>query len=392
MQPTTFSVLFMISAAHFLNDMMQSIIPAVYPIIKEDFGFTFTQIGVITFTFQIASSLLQPVIGFWTDIKPKPFSLATGMCFTLTGLLALASASHFYAFLAAVTLIGIGSSVFHPEASKVALMFAGNKKGLAQSIFQVGGNAGKALGPLLAAFVVIPFGQSYIVLFAFAALTAMFILIKVGIRYKSRVAASAKIGKSPLAQTNIRPILTAKQIKLAFLVLLILMFSKDIYMACMTNYFTFFLIDKFNISVEYSQYCLFIFLAASAAGTIIGGSLGDRFGRKYVIWGSILGSAPFAVVLPYAGFIWVVVLAVIVALIMSSAFSAILVYAVEMLPERAGVTAGIFFGLSFGMAGIGSAFFGWLADITSVKLIFQISAFLPFIGLIATFLPNMEKR
>ena len=326
---TVYPILLMVCATHLLNDMMQSVIPAVYPLLKEKFGFTFAQIGLITLVFQLTSSLLQPVAGRLADLHPRPYSLAVGMCFTLCGLLALAAAPGFSLILVSVGLIGCGSSVFHPESSRVAQLASGGRKGLAQSIFQVGGNAGSALGPLLAALIVIPFGQASIGWFALAALT---------------------------------------------------------------NYFTFFLMEKFSMSVQGAQYALFAFLAASAAGTFIGGPVGDRIGRKYVIWGSILGAAPFTLMLPYAGLTGTIVLAVIIGLVISSAFSAILVYATDLMPGKVGMIAGVFFGLMFGLGGLGSAFFGWLADRTSIEFIFRVSTLLPLLGIITGFLPNIELK
>lgn len=386
---TVYPVLFMVSATHLLNDMMQSVIPAVYPLLKEKFGFTFAQIGIITLVFQMTSSLLQPFIGYYADCYPKPYSLAIGMCFTLGGLLTLAVAPGFACILLAVGLIGCGSSVFHPESSRVAQLASGGRKGLAQSIFQVGGNAGSAMGPLLAALIVIPFGQGAIGWFALAAVLAIFILIRIGNWYKLQLAVVARRPKESAAELPHG--LTTRSVRTALFILGVLVFSKYFYIACMTNYFTFFLMDKFSMSVQGSQYCLFAFLAASAAGTFIGGPLGDRIGRKYVIWGSILGAAPFTLMLPYANLACTIGLAVIIGLVISSAFSAILVYATELMPGKVGMIAGVFFGLMFGLGGIGSAFFGWLADKTSIEYIFRISTLLPLLGIITGFLPNIER-
>lgn len=389
-QKTIYTILFTISFAHLLNDMMQSVIPAVYPIIKEKFNFSFTQIGIITLTFQFASSVLQPFIGFYTDKHPKPFSLSIGMSFTLTGLIVLSIASNFYAFLLAVTLVGIGSSVFHPESSKVAQLASGGRKGLAQSIFQVGGNFGSAMGPLLAALIVIPFGQPAIIWFTLAALLAILILFRVGRWYQAHL--HIKLTAHGRIQAEKANTLPRKKVIGSLIILLFLIFSKYFYMASMTSYFTFFLIEKFNVSVQHSQLYLFTFLAAVAAGTIAGGPLGDRFGRKYIIWFSILGAAPFALFMPHAGLWTTVVLAVFVGLILSSAFSAILVYATDLVPGKVGMIAGLFFGFAFGIAGIASAFFGWLADKTSIEFVFNICAYLPLIGIITAFLPNIETR
>ena len=382
---TVYPILFLVCITHLLNDMMQSVIPAVYPLLKEKFGFTFAQIGVITLVFQLTSSLLQPVAGRLADRHPRPYSLAAGMCFTLAGLLALSVAPGFVAILAAVGLIGCGSSVFHPESSRVAQLASGGRKGLAQSIFQVGGNAGSAMGPLLAALIVIPFGQVSIGWFALAALLAIFILVRIGHWYRWQLAAAAR--KSAVAAVTAAHGLSKRKIRTAFVILGVLVFSKYFYIASMTN-----LMDKFAVSVQGAQYCLFAFLAASAAGTFIGGPLGDRIGRKYVIWGSILGAAPFTLMLPYVGLVWTIALAVVIGLVISSAFSAILVYATDLMPGKVGMIAGVFFGLMFGLGGLGSAFFGWLADRTSIEFIFQISTLLPLLGVITGFLPDVESR
>lgn len=387
-QKTIYTILFTISFAHLLNDMMQSVIPAVYPIIKEKFNFSFTQIGIITLTYQFASSVLQPFIGFYTDKHPKPFSLSIGMSFTLVGLIVLSMASGFHTFLLAVTLVGIGSSVFHPESSKVAQLASGGRKGLAQSIFQVGGNFGSSLGPLLAALIVLPFGQPAIKWFTLAALLAILILLRVGRWYKAHL--HIKPTARGNAQTEKANTFPRKKVIGSLIILFFLVFSKYFYMASMTSYFTFFLIEKFNVSVQHSQLYLFIFLAAVAVGTVAGGPLGDRFGRKYIIWFSILGTAPFALLMPHVGLWATIVLAVFVGLILSSAFSAILVYATDLVPGRVGMIAGLFFGLAFGMGGIASAFWGWLADKTNIEFVFNICAYLPLIGIITAFLPNIE--
>ncbi len=386
---TAYSVLLAIGFAHLLNDMMQSVIPAVYPLLKEKFGFTFAQIGVITLVFQLTSSLLQPVAGRLADKRPRPYSLAIGMCFTLAGLLTIAAASSLGWILTAVGLIGCGSSVFHPESSRVAQIASGGRKGLAQSIFQVGGNAGSAMGPLLAALVVIPFGQGAIGWFALAALLAIFILVRIGNWYRQQLYFASR---NHAAATKETPRLSKRTVRTALLILGILVFSKYFYIASMTNYFTFFLMDKFAMTVQGAQYALFAFLAASAAGTFLGGPLGDRIGRKYVIWVSILGAAPFTLLLPYVGQTTTILLSVIIGLIISSAFSAILVYATDMMPDKVGMIAGVFFGLMFGLGGLGSAFFGWLADKTSVRFIFQISTLLPLLGAITGFLPNIDPK
>lgn len=387
---TAYAVLLSIGFAHLLNDMMQSVIPAVYPLLKEKFGFTFVQIGVITLVFQLTSSLLQPVSGRLADKHPQPYSLAVGMGFTLVGLLCLAVAGSFGWMLAAVGLVGCGSSVFHPESSRVAQLASGGRKGLAQSIFQVGGNAGSAMGPLLAALIVIPFGQGAIGWFALAALLAIFVLARIGRWYKRQLLSAVRSRTVQTAAPASR--FTKRTVHTALLILGLLVFSKYFYMASMTNYFTFFLMDKFAMSVQGAQYCLFAFLAASAVGTFFGGPLGDRIGRKYVIWGSILGAAPFTLCLPYVGQTATILLAVLIGLIISSAFSAILVYATDLMPDKVGMIAGVFFGLMFGLGGLGSAFFGWLADKTSVQFVFQISTLLPLLGVVTGFLPNIEPE
>ena len=387
---TVYSVLFTISIAHLLNDMMQSVIPAIYPMIKTNFNLSFTQIGLITFCFQLSASILQPFVGLYTDKTPRPFSLAIGMMFTLGGLLSLSWASNFWWLLFSVCLIGMGSSIFHPESSRVAHMASGGKKGLAQSIFQVGGNAGSAIGPLLAALIVVPYGQFYIIWFALAAVIAIILLIQIGKWYKNHL--YLKQQKPAKAIDLEKPALPRKTVISSIVILLVLIFSKYFYMASITSYFTFFLIDKFHVSVQASQIHLFAFLAAVAAGTMIGGPLGDRFGRKYIIWISILGVAPFTLMLPYASLFWTGVLSVIIGFILSSAFSAILVYATDLIPGKVGMIAGLFFGFAFGMGGIGSALLGWLADHTSIAYVFKICAFLPLIGIITGFLPNIEHH
>ena len=386
-EETVYPILFMICTAHLLNDMMQSVIPAVYPLLKEKFDYSFAQIGLITLVFQMASSLFQPFVGLYADRRPRPYSLAAGMCFTLSGLLLLAFASHFGLMLLAVALIGWGSSIFHPESSRVAQIASGGRKGLAQSIFQVGGNGGAALGPLLAALIVMPFGQSSIAWFALAALAALLLLVRIGRWYRCRLAVAAT-RQAAISHAVAGP-LPRRTVRRALLVLALLVFSKYFYIACMTNYFTFFLMDRFALSAQDSQYGLFAFLAASAAGTVIGGPVGDRIGRKYVIWGSILGAAPFTLLLPYANLTWTILLAVVIGLVISSAFSAIVVYATELMPGKVGMISGLFFGLMFGLGGIGSAFFGWLADRTSVEFIFRVSTLLPLLGIVAGLLPDI---
>ena len=385
---TVYSMLVICGISHFLNDMIQSIIPSIYPILKANFDFSFAQIGIITLVFQMTSSILQPFTGLYADRHPRPYALSVGMCFTLTGLLLLAFASNYLAILIAVSIVGFGSSVFHPTASRVTQMASGGKKSLAQSIFQVGGNGGSALGPLLAAIIILPYGQHSISWFALAALLAALIMIRLGAWYKARLKYIVKHPqKTPELNTNISK--RAKYGALAILILLV--FSKYFYTSCITSYFTFFLIDKFGVSVRASQLFLFVFLAAFAIGTVAGGMLGDRFGRKYVIWFSILGAAPFALAMPYVGLTWTIVCCFLSGLIIASAFSSIVVYATDLMPDKVGMIAGVFFGLMFGLGGLGSAFFGWLADKTSIEFIFQVSAFLPLLGIIAGLLPNTQK-
>lgn len=385
---TVYSMLVICGISHFLNDMIQSIIPSIYPILKANFDFSFAQIGIITLVFQMTSSILQPFTGLYADRHPRPYALSVGMCFTLTGLLLLAFANNYLAILIAVSIVGFGSSVFHPTASRVTQMASGGKKSLAQSIFQVGGNGGSALGPLLAAIIILPYGQHSISWFALAALLAALIMIRLGAWYKARLKYVVKHPqKTPGLNTNISK--RAKYGALAILILLV--FSKYFYTSCITSYFTFFLIDKFGVSVRASQLFLFVFLAAFAIGTVAGGMLGDRFGRKYVIWFSILGAAPFALAMPYVGLTWTIVCCFLSGLIIASAFSSIVVYATDLMPDKVGMIAGVFFGLMFGLGGLGSAFFGWLADKTSIEFIFQVSAFLPLLGIIAGLLPNTQK-
>lgn len=389
MEGTVYSILVICGISHFLNDMIQSIIPSIYPIIKDKFDFSFAQIGIITLMFQMTSSILQPFTGLYADKHPRPYALSVGMCFTLIGLLMLAFSEHYLLILLSVSIVGLGSSVFHPTASRVAQLASGGRKSLAQSIFQVGGNGGSAIGPLLAALIILPFGQAAISWFALAALAAALIMIRLGAWYKARLAYVVTHPQKNITTNNA----ISKLAKYgALLILVLLIFSKYFYTSCITSYFTFFLIDKFGISVRASQLCLFVFLAAFAIGTVAGGMLGDKFGRKYVIWFSILGAAPFALIMPYANLTWTIICTFLAGLIIASAFSSIVVYATDLMPDKVGLIAGIFFGLMFGLGGLGSAFFGWLADKTSIEFIFQVSAFLPLLGVIAAFLPNTQKK
>ena len=389
-QQTVFSILFTISFAHLINDMLQSVIPSIYPLIKDRYHLSFTQIGFITFTYQMTASILQPFVGFYTDRKPRPYSLAVGMGFTLIGLLAVSQASSFYNILLSVGLIGIGSSIFHPESSRVAYLASGGKKGLAQSIFQLGGNAGSAIGPLLAALIVIPYGQSNVIWFCLIALIGIAVLFRIAQWYRGHLNSMALNKK--VAKEEFYHNLSRKKVIFSLSILMVLIFSKYFYLASITSYYTFFLIDKFHVSIQQSQIYLFAFLGAVALGTLIGGPLGDRFGRKYVIWISILGVAPFTLLLPYASLFWTGVLSVTIGLIISSAFSAILVYATELVPGKLGLISGLFFGLAFGMGGLGSAVLGKLADMTSIALVFKICAFLPLIGVLTAFLPDLDGK
>ena len=385
--PAAFSVLFAISFCHLLNDMMQALLPAMYPMLKTSFALDFGQIGLITFTFQVTASLLQPVIGHYTDHHPKPYSLMAGMGSTLVGLLCL-SATHTYSgLLLSAGLVGLGSAVFHPESSRVARMASGGQHGLAQSLFQVGGNTGSAVGPLVAAFIVLPHGQGSVAWFSVAALVAILVLWKVGHWYRAHRAAAAA---ARAAGGRGHPALSPRRVRGALAVLIALIFSKYIYLTSITSYYTFYLIHHFGVSVQSAQLHLFAFLGAVAAGTIIGGPVGDRFGRKLVIWCSILGVLPFTLALPYVSLFWTGVLSVLIGLILASAFSAILVYAQELVPGRVGLISGLFFGFAFGVAGIGAAVLGQLADHTSIEFVYHVCSYLPALGLLAAWLPDME--
>jgi len=386
---TVYPILLMISFSHMMNDTIQSLIPSIYPLIKKSFQLNFAQIGLITLTFQLAASLLQPLIGLYTDHRPKPFSLVAGMGFTLVGLIFTSRAASFHEMLISVALIGIGSSIFHPEASKVAYMASGGKRGLAQSIFQVGGNAGSSFGPLLAALIIVPMGQTSIGWFALLALLAIIALIFVGRWYKLNLH-TLKLRSRHTDSGN--PVLSKSKIIISIGILVVLIFSKYFYLASMTNYLTFYLIEKFHVGVQNAQIFLFIFLFSVAAGTFFGGPLGDRFGRKYVIWFSILGVAPFTLLLPHANLFWTGILIAVIGVILASAFSAILVYAQELLPGKVGMISGLFFGLAFGMGGLGSALLGILADRRGIIYVYQVCAFLPLIGLLTGFLPDIGGR
>jgi FSR family fosmidomycin resistance protein-like MFS transporter len=378
-------ILSAISLCHGLNDLLQSVLPAVYPILKTAYRLDFGQIGMITFTNTVTASLLQPVVGFFTDKRPKPYSLAIGMGFTLVGLLLLSAAPTYAAILIAVGFVGVGSSIFHPESSRVARLASGGRHGFAQALFQVGGNAGSATGPLLAAFIVLPNGQRSIAWFAFGALTAMVILARVGSWYKAHLVAQARHAKAAITSG-----LSTWRVRLSLFILMLLVFSKNIYMASLTSFYTFYLIQRFGLTVRSAQLHLFLFLGAAAAGTFIGGPVGDRIGRKYVIWVSILGVLPFTVLLPYANLFWTEILTVLIGLILASAYSAIVVFAQELVPGRVGTVAGVFFGFAFGAGGIGAAMLGQLADHTSIEYVYKVASFLPAIGLLTIFLPNID--
>jgi len=383
---TALGILFAISFCHLLNDMMQSLLPALYPMLKSTYALTFTQIGLLTFTFQFTASLLQPLVGALADKTPRPYSLATGMAFTLIGLLLLAFADSYALLLLAAGLIGTGSSVFHPESSRVARMASGGKHGFAQSIFQVGGNLGSSAGPLLAAFIVLPRGQSSVAWFSAAALLGIVVLFNVGHWYKAH-------GISRLARAPTRaPGTHRRHVAGALTVLLALVFSKYVYLASISSYYTFYLIDHFHVSVRSSQLHLFVFLASAAVGGMIGGPLGDRLGSKYIIWASILGVVPFTLLLPHANLFWTGILTVPIGLILASAFPAIVVYGQDLLPGRTGMVAGLFFGLAFGMGSVGAAVLGRLADHLGINFVYQICAFLPLIGLLTGFLPDLHKQ
>jgi FSR family fosmidomycin resistance protein-like MFS transporter len=389
-QGTVFAILYAISFSHLLNDTIQALIPSIYPILKSAHGFTFTQLGLITLTFQCTASLLQPLVGYITDRRPMPYSLAAGMALTLVGLLALSLSHSFPMVVLSSALVGMGSAVFHPEASRVAHMAAGQSRGLAQSLFQVGGNFGSSLGPLLAALIIVPRGQSHVAWFSLAAFAGMFVLWKVGSWQLRNLQQITRRAESTLSHRT-SPV-PRRTLILSLAVLVALIFSKYVYLVSLTNYYTFYLMERFHVSVTSSQVYLFIFLFAVAAGTIIGGPIGDRIGRKRVIWASILGVAPFSLWLPHASLPVTAILTVLIGLILASAFSAILVYAQELLPGKVGLIAGLFFGLAFGIAGIGSAVLGKAADHVGIISVFQICAYLPLIGMLTIFLPDVERK
>jgi len=385
-QGTAYAVLWAITVCHLLNDTMQALLPALYPVLKSAFNLDFGQIGLITLTFQLTASLLQPAVGFYTDHRPQPYSLVAGMGLSLTGLLVLSVAPTYPLLLLSAALVGMGSAVFHPESSRVARMASGGRHGLAQSLFQMGGNTGSALGPLLAAFVVVPRGQRSIAWFSAAALAGMIILSRVGAWYNAHRRSAAKIRSATPPHDFPRGKVVG-----ALTILLILVFSKNVYLASISSYYTFFLIERFGLSVQSAQLHLFVFLGAVAAGTIISSPVGDRLGRKWVIWASILGVLPFTLALPYVNLFWTGVLSVAIGVILASAFSAILVFAQELVPGRVGMVSGLFFGFAFGTAGIGAALLGDLADRGGIELVYRLCSYLPALGLLTAFLPDIES-
>lgn len=383
-----FSIVVALSFAHLLNDMMQSLLPAIYPLIKAEHGLDFGQIGLLTLAFQLTASLLQPVVGTFTDRRPQPYSLVVGMGCTLIGLFVLAYAASFPMLLAGAALIGTGSSVFHPESTRMARLASGGRHGFAQSMFQVGGQAGQAIGPLLAAFIIVPRGQASLSWFSLVALGAMFVLLQVGRWYQRQAPAPVKPRtKGGAAASAAAP---STKVVLSVAVLTVLMFSKSAYTASLSSYYTFYLIDRFHVPVQTSQILLFVFLLAQALGSLVGGHLGDRFGRREIIWFSILGALPFTLMLPYVGLVWTAVLTVVIGMIMASAFPAILVYALELLPGKVGMIAGMFYGVSFGLGALSAAMLGELADLTSIETVYWYCSFLPLIGLLTWFLPRLS--
>ncbi len=388
---TMFGILLALSLSHLLNDTLQSVISAIYPLLKDSLSLSFAQIGLITLVYQIAASVFQPVVGFYLDKRPNPWFLPIGMMFTLVGLLSLAFATTLHWVFVSVFLVGIGSSILHPEASRLTSLASGGKRGLAQSVFQVGGNMGGALGPLLAALLIAPYGRENIAFFSILAVIALIAMFPICMWYKAKLR-YAKIHHAPV-DTIKKPHLPKNTIILSLVILLVLIFSKYVYLASLTNFYTFYLIHKFDVSIQNSQFYLFAFLFASALGTLLGGPIGDRVGRKYVIWGSILGAAPFTLALPYVNSLfWTCILSICIGFILSSAFSAILVYAQELLPMKLGLISGLFFGLAFGIAGIASAILGNIADSKGIEYIYHMCAYMPLLGLITYFLPNTKKR
>ena len=387
-QKTVYSILFSISFAHLLNDLIQAIIPSIYPLLKESYNLSFSQIGLITFAFQFSASIFQPLVGYYTDKNPKPFSQIYGMLFSMAGIVSISYADNFYWIIASVILIGTGSSIFHPESARISNLASGGKRGLAQSIFQVGGNFGTALGPLLVALIVIPNSQQYILWFIIVAAIGLAILSKIAYWYRDHLV---------LRKNKVQPFidfhnLPKRKVQIAIGILLIVIFSKFFYSASLSSYYQFYIIDKFGLTIKQAQFHMFIYLIAYAVGTILGGPLGDKIGRKYVIWLSVFGAFPFALLLPYVNLFWTDVLMVIIGIIISSAFPAILVYAQELLPKKLGMVSGLFYGFAFGMGALGSALLGKLADYTSISYVYHVCSYLPLIGAICYFLPNLKKK
>lgn len=388
LQKTVFSILFSISFAHLINDLIQAIIPSIYPILKESYHLSFTQIGLITFAFQFSASILQPFVGYYTDKHPKPFSQLYGMLFSLAGIISISFADNFYWIIGSVMLIGIGSSIFHPESARISNLASGGKRGLAQSIFQVGGNFGTALGPLLVALIVVPNSQKYILWFVIAAIIGLGVLSKIAFWYRDHLI-FRKHKTTPFIDFHNLP---KRKVKIAIGILLVVIFSKFFYSASLSSYYQFYIIDKFHLTIKQAQFHMFIYLLAYAIGTILGGPLGDKIGRKYVIWLSVFGATPFALLLPYVNLFWTDVLMVVIGIIISSAFPAILVYAQELVPKKLGMVSGLFYGFAFGMGALGSALLGVLADHTSIGFVYHVCSYLPIIGVICYFLPNLKKE
>ena len=387
-QKTVFSILFSISFAHLINDLIQAIIPSIYPILKENYHLSFTQIGLITFAFQFSASIFQPLVGYYTDKHPKPFSQIYGMLFSMMGIVSISFANNFYWILISVMFIGIGSSIFHPESARISNLASGGKRGLAQSIFQVGGNFGTALGPLFVALIVVPNSQQYILWFLIAATVGLGILSKIAFWYRDHLIVRNHKAQPFIDLHN----LPKRKVQISIAILLIVIFSKFFYSASLSSYYQFYIIDKFHLTIQQAQYHMFIYLIAYAIGTILGGPLGDKIGRKYVIWLSVFGATPFALMLPYVNLFWTDVLMIIIGIIISSAFPAILVYAQELVPKKLGMVSGLFYGFAFGMGALGSAMLGKLADYTSIQYVYHVCSYLPIIGIICYFLPNLKKR
>lgn len=387
-QKIVFSILFSISFAHLLNDLIQAIIPSVYPILKQNYNLSFSQIGLITFAFQLTASIFQPFVGYYTDKYPKPFSQIYGMLFSLTGIISLSFADNFYWIMISVMLIGTGSSVFHPESARISNLASGGRRGLAQSIFQVGGNLGTALAPLLVALIVVPNSQKYILWFVIAAVIGLAIISKIAFWYKDHLILRKNKNTTFVDFHN----LPKRKVQIAIAILLIVIFSKFFYTASLSTYYTFYVMDKFHLSIRQAQFHMFVYLIAYAIGTIMGGPLGDKFGRKYIIWFSVFGATPFALLLPYANLFYTDVLMIVIGLIISSAFPAIIVYAQELIPKKLGMISGLFYGFAFGMGALGSALLGVLADHTSIQFVYDVCSFLPLVGVICYFLPNLKKK